>query len=60
MKVAAYFFIPVDIITDDAKDLPDLDQLKVDEGIFCQYSAMILRMISKERSRSTSSPETGG
>ncbi len=32
-KIAAYFFIPVDIITDDAKELPDFDTLQLDEDL---------------------------
>ena len=27
---AAYFFIPVDILIDDSKELPELDKLQID------------------------------
>ena len=33
VKVAAYFFIPVEILTDDDKELPALDQLQLDEDL---------------------------
>ena len=29
-RVAAYFFIPVDILIDDSKELPELDKLQID------------------------------
>ena len=32
-KVAAYFFIPVEILIDDEKDLPDLEHLQIDEDL---------------------------
>ena len=32
-KVAAYFFIPVEIIIDDSKDLPDPETLQLDEDL---------------------------
>ena len=33
VKVAAYFFIPVDVLTDDSKDLPAEDVIQVDEDL---------------------------
>ena len=32
-RIAAYFFIPVDILTDDSKDLPDPETLQLDEDL---------------------------
>ncbi len=33
VKIAAYFFIPVDILTDDSKELPPLDKLEIDADL---------------------------
>ena len=33
LRVADYFFIPVDILTDDGKELPDLETLQLDEDL---------------------------
>ena len=33
LRIADYFFIPVDILTDDGKELPDLEILQLDEDL---------------------------
>lgn len=33
VKIAAYFFIPAEILTDDDKELPELDTLQIDEDL---------------------------
>ena len=50
-KVAAYFFIPVDIIIDDAKDLPELDQLKVDEDLLSIQRNDLENNIEREKQK---------
>ena len=33
VKVAAYFFIPVEILTDDTKELPEEDLIQIDADL---------------------------
>ena len=33
VKIASYFFIPAEILTDDDKELPELDTLQIDEDL---------------------------
>ena len=50
-KIAAYFFIPVDIITDDSKELPDFDTLQLDEDLLSIQRNDIANDIEKEKQK---------
>ena len=50
-KVAAYFFIPVDILIDDAKDLPDPETLQIDEDLLSVQRNDIENDIEREKQK---------
>ena len=59
VKVAAYFFIPVEILLDDSKELPPLDKIEIDTDLLSIQRNDLENDIGG-RSRSISSAATGG
>lgn len=50
-RIAAYFFIPVDILTDDSKDLPDPETLQLDEDLLSIQRNDIANDIEREKQK---------
>ena len=50
-KIAAYFFFPVDILTDDSKELPDLGTIELDEDLLSIQRNDIANDIEREKQR---------
>ena len=50
-RIAAYFFIPVDILTDDSKDLPDPETLQLDEDLLSIQRNDIANDMEREKQK---------